>query len=299
MAQGAPEYGRHDGSMAVREFLDRTVGRLYRDDTEELAKLAPVTASYAKLHVHDVDDLEAAYDDVHDHALSAVVAPAQVPGLKRQIYKFLGARGNKHVPPPGRSVPQTGACLSLLCLSGQRGVDPCACAHCLHVRARRAHRHCVYGGGSVAVAPLGHGGCRRSQQRPQLHGGDTDDRQARRGREARGPSRAQRSGRHQGVRQELLRREEGQEDRLPGDSPSTFEQTRTPQCIPPPLSPPAHICHTSATAAQESTTHRNPDRPRYTAWAGLSQTRHLLTVAVCAACVLTRVASPRWPLPRA
>ena len=39
MAQGQPAYGPHDGDMSVRAYLDASLGKIYWNDAEEMAKL--------------------------------------------------------------------------------------------------------------------------------------------------------------------------------------------------------------------------------------------------------------------
>ena len=100
MAQGHPEYGPHDGFLTVGQFLSRTLGALYHDDQVELERHRQVERAYQQIRVHDVSDLLEATDGQHNSAITQVLDASEVRGFKNQILKYLGSRGDKHVPPP-------------------------------------------------------------------------------------------------------------------------------------------------------------------------------------------------------
>ena len=142
MAQGTPAYGPHDDDMATATFFNRTLGAVYWDDEPQLATIAKVAQAYKDLFMEDVSDMMEATDGQHDDALANAVEPKQVPGLKKQIYKYLGSKSARHVPPPDRTAP-TGAlrlCLSLRQLLPDRPL-------CLHVAllacGTDTHRRCT------------------------------------------------------------------------------------------------------------------------------------------------------------
>ena len=135
MAQGQPAYGPHDGDMSVRAYLDASLGKIYWNDAEEMAKLPRIATGYNKLHVHDVSDLEEATDAVHNAALETLVDPAEMAGLKKQILKYLGAPGCRHVPPPGESMFAAGRVPAFICRrTCLSTVADCMCVVCVCMR---------------------------------------------------------------------------------------------------------------------------------------------------------------------
>ena len=110
-----PEFGPHDGELSIADFLRITLGALYSDNDEELAKIDPLVKAYGKLHVHDCSDFEGAVDSMHMQAIGTVVEAAEVKGLKGLLFKYFGTRNLKWVPPVEAPEGVEAACLSPVC----------------------------------------------------------------------------------------------------------------------------------------------------------------------------------------
>ena len=93
-----PVFGPHSGR--VEDFLHRTYGCIFAGDTDEMALIPLMARGLRRVaKAVDVEDLKELTSSQWEAALGAELDAVQIPGVTRVLLKYLGPRGQPHVPP--------------------------------------------------------------------------------------------------------------------------------------------------------------------------------------------------------
>ena len=101
-----PSFGPYEDDMPMRVFLDATIGELFADDPDDIAKI-PILVTSFKRHVKvmDMGDLIALPLSGWTVALGRALEATEVKGMLRLLLRHLGPEGRPHIPPSTSSRP--------------------------------------------------------------------------------------------------------------------------------------------------------------------------------------------------
>ena len=100
MSQPPPTYGPWPPETSMATFLDKTVGAVFHDDTEELTKNPMIASKYKKVaKIVDMEGFLKATMATHQAALAAALDPLEVPGMVQMLLRYAGGGGVPHIPP--------------------------------------------------------------------------------------------------------------------------------------------------------------------------------------------------------